>query len=1402
VSSDGNTLTVTQADPAVSGKYTCVASNAAGEENRIFNLHVYVPPAILGSNEPVEDLTTVLDSSVSIECVASGSPRPQLNWLRNGLPLPVSSNIQLLSAGQVLRITRIQVSDGGTYTCVASNRAGVDNRQYSLQVHIPPGVEGAGTTEDVTVIKGTLASLLCIADGSPTPTISWLRDGATLMVDHRVSLLSLNTTLHLNQAQVNDTGLYSCVANNNAGQASRHFNLKVLDPPRIRSSDQSAKVSVVVNNVLELLCEATGIPTPTLTWLKDERPLPQTESLRLLRGGEVLHFTSAQLDDTGRYSCLANSAAGDDDKDFLVQVHVPPNISGESTPRHLSVLQNGQITLECRSNAVPPPTLTWLKDGTPLQTSTRLRILSSGRYLQINVAELSDRAQYTCVASNIAGKTTRLFNLTVHVPPAIKDGSQMVSTHINKPAALECVVSGVPPPRVTWRKNGAILAENNPRYTFAEDGSLHIHSAQVTDTGRYLCMAANQAGTQRKRVDLQVYVPPSIANSGTNVTVIVNMQTTLPCEATGIPKPSISWQKNGRTISTEQNQNIYRLLSSGSLVIIAPVVEDTAVYKCVVSNEAGEESRSITLSVIVPPSIADEPTDLIVTRLSPVVIACTAAGVPEPSIHWSKDGIKLLNTGEGYSILPTGQVQIPSAQLTHAGHYICTAKNIAGSTQRHLQLTVQELPVIQSQPSTLDVIYNSPVTLPCRATGSPRPTITWQKEGINLPAAGGDYTVLPDGSLQISKASLSDSGTFICVAQNPAGTAVGKTKLRMQVAPVIRSETREYLALLDSPVTLQCQAEGSPPPSITWHKDGQLLSDSVRQRLLSSGSLQIAFVQKSDAGQYTCTAANPAGTDSLDMRLTVQIPPSIHGGEQEVVVVEKSQAQLICVAEGIPQPKLSWEKDGNPLSESQGEYTILPSGELVIDSAQPEDAGSYSCVATNSVGEDTWTVTLSVHTHPSFTKLLADVALNKGERLVLTCGVSGIPPPTIKWNINNKIIPVHYGHMNDHSELVIERVSKEDSGTYTCVAENRVGTIKSLGFVYVKEPPIINGDLHSNRIEPLGGNAILNCEVRGDPLPTIQWSKNGINIQINDRIRQLDNGSLAIYGTVSEDAGRYMCIATNDAGVVERSVILTLQSAPIITLEPVGTVVDAGTTVILNCQAEGEPPPMIDWSQHARPLRANNRFSTLSNGSLRITSAQKEDTSEYECVARNLLGSVLVSVALAVRVHGGYSEWTEWDLCSVSCGAGNQKRVRQCNKPLPANGGRHCAGSDTETRSCQGKPCPVDGNWSQWSSWEECSQTCGQGNKTRVRSCSNPTAQHGGRPCVGKAVEAIMCSVRPCPVAGNWGSWLSWSPCSETCGKGIQSRIRLCNNPPPAFDGPQCEGTDTQSQVCKEIPCP
>ncbi|XP_010131672.1 PREDICTED: LOW QUALITY PROTEIN: hemicentin-1-like, partial [Buceros rhinoceros silvestris] len=295
----------------------------------------------------------------------------------------------------------------------------------------------------------------------------------------------------------------------------------------------------------------------------------------------------------------------------------------------------------------------------------------------------------------------------------------------------------------------------------------------------------------------------------------------------------------------------------------------------------------------------------------------------------------------------------------------------------------------------------------------------------------------------------------------------------------------------------------------------------------------------------------------------------------------------------------------------------------------------------------------------------------------------------------------------------------------------------------------------------------------------------------------------------NEDAGDYKCVAANewcvaanDAGVVERSLTLTLQSPPVITVEPVETVIEAGATAMLNCQANGEPPPIIKWSRQGHPVVSNERVTVLSNGSLHIVAAQKEDTSEYECVARNLVGSALVRVPLTVQVHGGYSEWLEWRPCSITCGQGVQERVRQCNNPLPANGGRRCEGPDRDVRSCHSKPCPVDGNWSEWGLWEECSKSCGQGNRTRTRTCSNPPAQHGGKPCGGSAVDSVMCIIRPCPVDGEWSSWLPWSPCSETCGKGTQTRLRLCNNPPPSYDGSYCEGSDAQMQVCSRRHCP
>lgn len=99
---------------------------------------------------------------------------------------------------------------------------------FHLLLSVPPSLDGAGTTDDVTLVRGNTLALVCISDGTPTPVVSWLRDSAALPVDTHTALLNHNSTLQIAHLQVHHTGRYTCLARNQAGEARRHFSLKVL----------------------------------------------------------------------------------------------------------------------------------------------------------------------------------------------------------------------------------------------------------------------------------------------------------------------------------------------------------------------------------------------------------------------------------------------------------------------------------------------------------------------------------------------------------------------------------------------------------------------------------------------------------------------------------------------------------------------------------------------------------------------------------------------------------------------------------------------------------------------------------------------------------------------------------------------------------------------------------------------------------------------------------------------------------------------------------------------------------------------------------------------------------------------------------------------------------------------
>ncbi|XP_063677768.1 SCO-spondin-like [Bolinopsis microptera] len=173
-----------------------------------------------------------------------------------------------------------------------------------------------------------------------------------------------------------------------------------------------------------------------------------------------------------------------------------------------------------------------------------------------------------------------------------------------------------------------------------------------------------------------------------------------------------------------------------------------------------------------------------------------------------------------------------------------------------------------------------------------------------------------------------------------------------------------------------------------------------------------------------------------------------------------------------------------------------------------------------------------------------------------------------------------------------------------------------------------------------------------------------------------------------------------------------------------------------------------------------------------------------------------------VPVDGGWSEFSEWSECSAACGGGSQSRSKSCSNPAPENGGADCDGDDSESQGCNADPCPVDGGWSDFSDWSECSVACGGGSQSRSKSCSNPAPKNGGADCDGDDSESQDCNADPCPVDGGWSDFSDWSDCSVACGGGSQSRSKSCSNPAPENGGADCDGDDSESQDCNADPCP
>uniref|UniRef100_A0A8C3QIW1 Immunoglobulin superfamily member 10 n=1 Tax=Cyanoderma ruficeps TaxID=181631 RepID=A0A8C3QIW1_9PASS len=565
--------------------------------------------------------------------------------------------------------------------------------------------------------------------------------------------------------------------------------------------------------------------------------------------------------------------------------------------------------------------------------------------------------------------------------------------------------------------------------------------------------------------------------------------------------------------------------------------------------------------------------------------------------------------------------------------------------------------IVGGKLAAFTVLANSDALIPCEATGNPPPTIQWTKipsgEAVRQ-AKRKIWAVLPNGTLSIRRAGPQHGGQYLCTAASPLGAARLLVTLAVLAEPPRIAGGRPLTAHSGDTAALPCRARGSPAPSISWLlPNGTRLSRSAagsgRAGVRPDGTLLIRAVSVYDRGLYTCLAENPAGTDSLAVKLqVVAAPPTVlEEKRQSVAGTAGDSLELPCTVRGKPEPSVHWVlPDGTavrPLQTVRPGVLVFPNGTLLLGGAAPSDSGSYECIATSSTGSDRRVVSLAVRSRDTLPKIASAsqelTRLNFGERLLLNCTASGEPKPRIIWRLPSKAVVDQWHrmgsriHVYPNGSLAIEAVTEKDAGDYLCVARNRIGDDLILMKVSITmKPAKIDHKQQFKKLVPFGKDFRVDCKASGSPTPEISWGlPDGTvvnNAMLADdsgrRARRyvlFDNGTLHLNKAGVAEGGDYTCYAQNTLGRDEMKIHVTVVvAAPQIKhSDRTHVTVAAGDTALLDCEAAGEPRAQISWLLPSSELisSSSGRLSLHANGSLSIGASSLLDAGQYLCLARN-----------------------------------------------------------------------------------------------------------------------------------------------------------------------------------------
>uniref|UniRef100_A0A803W606 Ig-like domain-containing protein n=1 Tax=Ficedula albicollis TaxID=59894 RepID=A0A803W606_FICAL len=529
-------------------------------------------------------------------------------------------------------------------------------------------------------------------------------------------------------------------------------------------------------------------------------------------------------------------------------------------------------------------------------------------------------------------------------------------------------------------------------------------------------------------------------------------------------------------------------------------------------------------------------------------------------------------------------------------------------------------------------LFGSYTTLQCHVAGTPEITVSWYKGDTKLRSTPEYKVFFKDNvaTLIFNKVASTDSGEYICKAENSVGTASTKALLTVQERkqpPSFARKLKDIEHPAGLPLKLMCRLNGSEPITVTWHKDGVLLKDdhSVHTSFVDNVAvLQLVRTEMNHTGQYSCTATNSVGTATSSARLTVQAPVFDIKPESIDVPFGES-ADFECHVTGAQPIHITWSKDGREI-RTGGNFNITftaNTAHLRVLRVGKGDSGQYTCQASNEAGKDFCSAQLSVKDLFVFDLrpfLLYKYIESSFPDLLLCLPELLLSTADFTWQTG----------MSSFSTYLF------------CSAEPPK---------FIKKPEAFPVDTLK------GSDVILQCEIAGTPPFEVAWFKDRRQVRSSKKFKVTAKHSVAslhILNLESQDTGEYQCKAMNEVGSDTCTCPVKFKEPPRFAKKLSDTAIFIGEPTALQAVVEGSPPISVVWLKDKGEVireSENVQMWFMDNiATLEIASAEGTDVGKYICQIKNDAGMRECSAFL--QVLGGYS-LLHCRYCVLACTAGS-----------------------------------------------------------------------------------------------------------------------------------------------------